>query len=97
MRVKSMPRRAFASALVLAVTFGGTALAFAPAAHATGPTSLGVSGWQVYSNTNLYANLTNGGWSTKKGSTCYQRTRVTAPNVSLKALTPKRFKKRSLT
>jgi len=54
MRVISLPRRAFASALVLAVTFGG--VAFAPAALASGPTSLGVSGWQVYSNTNLYWN-----------------------------------------
>jgi len=51
-----MPRRAFASALVLAVTFGGTALAFAPAAVASGPASLGVSGWQVYSSTTTYAN-----------------------------------------
>jgi hypothetical protein len=54
MRVVSLPRRAFVSALVLAVTFSG--LAFAPAALASGPTSLGVSGWQVYSNTNLYSN-----------------------------------------
>ena len=56
MRAKFLPRRAFASAVVLAVTFGGTGLALAPAARASGPTSLGVSGWQVYSNTNLYAN-----------------------------------------
>ena len=54
MKITSLPRRAFVSALVLAVTYSG--LAFAPAALASGPTSLGVSGWQVYSNTNLYSN-----------------------------------------
>ena len=56
MRVMSLPRRAFASALVLGVTFVGTTLAFTPAALASGPTSLGVSGWQVYDNTAIYAN-----------------------------------------
>ncbi len=59
MRANSL-RRAFVRALVLAVLVAGVTLALGSAAFASGPTALGVSGWQVYSNTTIYPNPTAG-------------------------------------
>ena len=56
MRIPFLRGRSLASALAFAVMFATTALAFTPAAQAAGPTSLGVSGWQIDASTNIYAN-----------------------------------------
>ena len=56
MRATSTRRRAAARALVLGIAVVGAVLAFAPAGFASGPSTLGVSEWQVYSNTSIYAN-----------------------------------------
>jgi hypothetical protein len=56
MRSRLFQRRAFARALVLgALVIGAVAGSAAPAV-ASGPATLGVSGWQVYSNTSVYVN-----------------------------------------
>lgn len=54
-RSKPPRYRALARALVLTLVVGTGAVSVAPAL-ASGPTTLGVSGWQVYSNTNIYSN-----------------------------------------
>jgi hypothetical protein len=56
MRIGSLLRLALVNVIVVTVTFLGSALSFAPSAFASGPASLGVSGWQVNSNTSIYAN-----------------------------------------
>jgi hypothetical protein len=56
MRIRSLLRLALVNVIVVTVTFLGSALSFAPSAFASGPASLGVSGWQVNSNTSIYAN-----------------------------------------
>ena len=52
----TLRRRAFARVLVLAVAVIGAVAASAAPAVASGPATLGVSGWQVYSNLNTYGN-----------------------------------------
>ncbi|HEY8644990.1 MAG TPA: HYR domain-containing protein [Gaiellaceae bacterium] len=56
MRVALLRPRAFARALVFAVFVIGAVVGSAAPAVASGPTTLGVSGWQVYSNTNISGN-----------------------------------------
>ncbi|HVC88946.1 MAG TPA: HYR domain-containing protein [Gaiellaceae bacterium] len=56
MRVALLQRRAFARAVVFAVFVIGAVVGSAAPAVASGPTTLGVSGWQVYSNTNIFGN-----------------------------------------
>ena len=47
---------AVARVLVLGALVVAAAVVFAAPASASGPTSLGVSGWQVYSDTNIFSN-----------------------------------------
>lgn len=56
MGIRVSSRRPFTAALAFVLALFGTALVLAPSALASGPTSLGVSGWQVYSNTTIYSN-----------------------------------------